>query len=263
MPDNIVTIDFRRHFRLQPDDWVLDLGSGNGRHTIEACRWPCRVISVDVDAEELCRSRYFLRAPEGASPYQRYTQQHKEGVPGWADFVVADAEHLPFRDGAFDKVICTEVLEHIPADQTGIGELYRVAKPGAEVAVSVPGYWPERVFWTLSWDYWHTPGGHVRLYRPGEMARYLRKQGFDLHTVRYRHAFQSIYWFLRCTFGKNNETRLLPQAVSRFIDWYHGARPSLLERMEAVGNLIIGKDMILYTRKPATTRTDDRARVLY
>ena len=57
MPDNIVTIDFRRHFPLEAGDWLLDLGSGNGRHTIEACSWPCRVISVDVDAEELRRAR--------------------------------------------------------------------------------------------------------------------------------------------------------------------------------------------------------------
>jgi ubiquinone/menaquinone biosynthesis C-methylase UbiE len=251
LPDNIVTIDFRRHLRLEPGDWLLDLGSGNGRHTIEACRWPCRVVSVDVDPDELRKARYFLRAPRGASPYQRFVRQEREGVPGWADFVVADAQHLPFRDGAFDKVMCTEVLEHIPDDKEGISELYRVAKPGSDVAVSVPHYWPERAFWTLSWEYWHTPGGHVRTYRPGEMARYLREQGFELRATRYRHAFQSVYWFLRCTFGKNNEERLLPSSMFRFINWYHEARSPLLERVEALANLIIGKDMVLYSRKLA------------
>lgn len=259
MPDNVVNIDFRRHFQLQPGEWVLDLGCGNGRHTIEACGWPCHVVSVDVDTEELRRARYYLRAPQGASPYNRYyQQQQKEGMPGLADFVVADAQHLPFRDGAFDKVMCTEVLEHIPDDREGIGELYRVAKPGGDVAVSVPYYWPERVFWTLSWEYWHTPGGHVRMYRPGEMAQYLREQGFDLHTTRYRHAFQSVYWFLRCTFGKDNEVRLLPRTMFRFINWYHGTRLPLLERIEAVANLVIGKDMILYSKKPAAVAADDQ-----
>jgi ubiquinone/menaquinone biosynthesis C-methylase UbiE len=251
LPDNIVTIDFRRHLRLEPGDWLLDLGSGNGRHTIEACRWPCRVVSVDVDPDELRKARYFLRAPRGASPFQRFVRQEREGVPGWADFIVADAQHLPFRDGAFDKVMCTEVLEHIPDDTEGIRELYRIAKPGSHVAVSVPHYLPERAFWALSWEYWHTPGGHVRMYRPGEMARYLRKQGFELHTTRYRHAFQSVYWFLRCTFGKDNEGRLLPSIMFRFINWYHEARSPVLERVEALANLIIGKDMILYSRKPA------------
>ena len=260
MPDNIVTIDFRRHFRLQSGDWVLDLGSGNGRHTIEACGWACRVASVDVDMEELRKARYFLRAPQGASPYDRAAQlQQKEGVPGWADFIVADAQHLPFRDGAFDKVLCTEVLEHIPDDKAGIRELYRVAKPGADVAVSVPRYWPELAFWTLSWEYWHTPGGHVRMYQPGQMARYLREHGFDLHTTRYRHAFQAIYWFLRCTFGKDNERRFLPRTMFRFINWYHAARPRVVERLEAIANLIIGKDMVLYSRKPASVNAQEAA----
>ena len=258
MPDNIVTIDFRRHFRLQPRDVVLDLGSGNGRHTIEACQWPIRLISVDVDMEELRKSRYYLRAPDGASPYHQYAKQLKEGIPGWADFIAADAQHLPFRDGAFDKVLCTEVLEHIPDDKQGIQELYRVAKSGADVAVSVPRYWPERAFWTLSWDYWHSPGGHVRVYRPGQMARYLREQGFELHVTRYRHAFQAIFWFLRCTFGTKNERKLLPHTMFRFINWYHSTRPKLLEWIEAVANLVIGKDMILYNTKPALVPDDER-----
>ena len=256
MPDNIVTIDLHRHFHLQAGDFVLDLGSGNGRHTIEACRWPCRVVSVDVDGEELRRARYYLRAPEGGSPYERYSRQEKEGIAGWADFIVADAQHLPFRDGAFDKVMCTEVLEHIPDDKAGIRELYRVARPGADVAVSVPRYGPERIFWTLSWEYWHTPGGHVRLYRPGEMAGYLREHGFELHTTRYRHALQAIYWFLRCTFGKDNEQSLLPRTMARFINWYHSKRPRRIEEMEAVANLLIGKDMIMYSRRPAAPGGD-------
>ena len=256
-----MTIDFRRHFRLQPGDVVLDLGSGNGRHTIEACQWPVRVVSVDVDPEELRRARYYLRAPAGASPYGSYHRQEKPGYPGWADFIVADAQHLPFKDGVFDKVMCTEVLEHIPDDHAGIRELYRVAKPGAQVAVSVPRYWPERVFWTLSWEYWHTPGGHVRMYRPGEMEAYLRAQGFQVEKIRYRHAFQTFYWFLRCTFGKDNERHPLPNLVLRFINWYHARRPSLIERIEAVANLIAGKDMVHYTRKPANGAMADRERV--
>jgi ubiquinone/menaquinone biosynthesis C-methylase UbiE len=251
MPDNIVTIDFRRHFRIEDGDVVLDLGSGNGRHTVEAARWPCRVISVDVSMDELRRSRFFLRAREEDSPWEPYPRdQRRRGIRGWGEFLVADAEHLPFKDSAFDRVLCTEVLEHIPDDRAGIAELYRVAKAGAEVAVSVPRHGPERLFWTLSWEYWHTPGGHVRVYRPGEMWRYMEAQGFELRAVRYRHAFQSMYWFLRCAFGKDNQRRLVPRLFQKFIDWYHGTRPKVLERAEAAANLAIGKDMVIYGRKP-------------
>jgi ubiquinone/menaquinone biosynthesis C-methylase UbiE len=257
LPDNIVNIDFHRHFELAPGDWVLDLGAGDGRHTVEACRWPCRVVAVDVEQEMLRLARAYVPRDDQEGPsVEPHVSHNRERCRGQADFIVADAQHLPFRDGAFDKVMCTEVLEHIPDDKAGIRELYRVAKPGADVAVSVPRYGPERIFWTLSWEYWHTPGGHVRLYRPGEMARYLREHGFELHTTRYRHALQAMYWFLRCTFGKDNEQSLLPRTMARFINWYHSKRPRRIEEMEAVANLLIGKDMIMYSRKPAALGAD-------
>jgi ubiquinone/menaquinone biosynthesis C-methylase UbiE len=163
--------------------------------------------------------------------------------------VLGDAENLPFKDGAFDKSICTEVFEHIPDDRRGIGEFLRVTKAGAAVAVSVPNYWPETAFWTLSWGYWHTPGGHVRRYRPGEMRRILESSGMDVHFQRNRHAFQAAYWFLRCTFGIENESFPPVRTMFKFINWYHNRRVRMLERIEATANLVIGKDMILYGRK--------------
>jgi SAM-dependent methyltransferase len=201
--------------------------------------------------DELRRSRYFLRARPDDSPWGPYPrEQEREGIRGSGEFLVADAQHLPFKGSVFDRVLCTEVMEHIPDDRQGIRELHRVAKSGADVAVSVPRFGPERVFWALSWEYWHTPGGHIRVYRPGQMARYLEDQGFEVRTVRYRHAFQSVYWFLRCAFGKDNEARLVPRLFRKFIDWYHAARPRALERAEAAANLVAGKDMVLYGWKP-------------
>jgi SAM-dependent methyltransferase len=238
MPDNIVNVDFRRHFRLQPGDRVLDLGCGSGRHTLEASRFPVRVVGLDFSRDDINAARFM------------YADLVRKGeASGHVDFIVGDAQNLPFRDGAFDKSICTEVFEHIPDDRRGIAEFERVTKPGADVAVSVPNYWPETIFWTLSWEYWHTPGGHVRRYRPGEMWRILEGQNFEIHFQRNRHAFQAFYWFLRCLFGTNNENFLPVRTFFRFINWYHGRRLKLLERVEATANLIAGKDMILYGRK--------------
>lgn len=239
MPDNIVNVDFRRHFRLQPGDRVLDLGCGNGRHSLEAARWPIRVVGVDVVLDDLRKARYMLADLD-----------RKGETPGSVDFILADAQRLPFRDGAFDKVVCTETLEHVPDDLAAISEIDRVARPGADICVSVPAYWPETLFWALSWGYWHTPGGHVRRYRPGEMAALLTRQGLQLSLERRRHAFQALYWFLRCTFGKDNEQALLPKVVFKFINWHHRLRVPILERIEATLNLVAGKDLILYGRKP-------------
>ena len=85
---------------------------------------------------------------------------------------------------------------------------------------------------------------------------YLANQGFEIAMVRYRHAFQSIYWFLRCTFGKNNEEKFFPRSMSRFVAWYHRSRPKAIERVEATLNLVAGKDMVHYGRKPAGPSTN-------
>lgn len=240
MPDNIVNIDFHRHFHLQPGERVLDLGCGNGRHTLEAARFPVRVVGLDFSREDLRAAKFM------------YDDLVRKGeARGRADFIVGDAQNLPFKDGAFDKSLCTEVFEHIPDDRRGIREFVRVTKAGADVAVSVPNYWPETLFWTLSWDYWHTPGGHVRRYRPGEMWRILESQHIDVRFQRNRHSVQAVYWFLRCLFGKDNENFLPVRLTFKLINWHHNRRIKLLERIEATANLVIGKDMILYGRKRA------------
>ena len=238
MPDNIVNVDFRRHFHLERGERVLDLGCGNGRHTLEAARYAVRVVGLDFSRDDLRAARFM------------YADLKRKGEAiGQVDFIVGDAQNLPFKDDAFDKALCTEVFEHIPDDRRGIGEFLRVTKHGAPVAVSVPNYWPETVFWKLSWDYWHTPGGHVRRYRPGEMWNILEGAGMEVRFQRNRHSFQAIYWFMRCLFGLPRENFLPVKTFFRFINWHHARRIKLLERIEATANLAIGKDMVLYGRK--------------
>ena len=48
------------------------------------------------------------------------------------------AEYLPFADGSFDVVLCTEVLEHTQHPERVIAELMRVATRHARVVVSIP-----------------------------------------------------------------------------------------------------------------------------
>jgi SAM-dependent methyltransferase len=249
VPDNIVNVDFRRHFPLRERERVLDLGCGNGRHTLEAARYPCRVVGVEVSRDDLHAARFM------------YADLKRRGeIRGHADFVLGDAHNLPFKDGAFDKSICTEVFEHIPDDRRGVAEFLRVTKPGAPVAVSVPNYWPETLFWTLSWGYWHTPGGHVRRYRPGEMRRILEASDVEIVLERKRHSFQAMYWFLRCLFGIDRERFLPVRTFFRFISWHHARRLKPLEYAEATANLIIGKDLILYGRRRARVRSANGAR---
>ncbi|HEY7284456.1 MAG TPA: methyltransferase domain-containing protein [Vicinamibacterales bacterium] len=47
---------------------------------------------------------------------------------------------LPFDEGAFDRVLCLDVLEHLPYEDQprALAELHRVLKVGGELLVSVP-----------------------------------------------------------------------------------------------------------------------------
>lgn len=55
-----------------------------------------------------------------------------------ARFALAKAEQAPFRDAAFDAVVCLEVLEHLTDEKLAVDEIRRVLKPGGELVVSVP-----------------------------------------------------------------------------------------------------------------------------
>lgn len=54
----------------------------------------------------------------------------------------ADAHALPFVDGAFDVVLCTEVLEHLPEPQRAIDEMYRVLRAGGTLLLTTRFLFP-------------------------------------------------------------------------------------------------------------------------
>lgn len=79
----------------------------------------------------------------GQAPYRRLLQpEWYVGVDrtprvGRTD-VVADVGALPVADAAFDGVVCTEVIEHVPDERALARELARVARPGAALLLSSP-----------------------------------------------------------------------------------------------------------------------------
>lgn len=62
----------------------------------------------------------------------------KRGFKDKNDFILCDAQFLPFKESRFDLVVCTEVLEHLSDDRKGISEISRVTKTNGKVFLSVP-----------------------------------------------------------------------------------------------------------------------------
>jgi ubiquinone/menaquinone biosynthesis C-methylase UbiE len=52
--------------------------------------------------------------------------------------VLGDLESMPFSDGTFGTVLCTEVLEHVPDPARALEEIRRVLRPGGVLIGSVP-----------------------------------------------------------------------------------------------------------------------------
>jgi SAM-dependent methyltransferase len=55
-----------------------------------------------------------------------------------SDVHLVRGDHLPFPDGAFDKVAVVDMLEHVPDDVVFAAELARVTRPGGLLVVNTP-----------------------------------------------------------------------------------------------------------------------------
>jgi SAM-dependent methyltransferase len=105
--------------------------------------------------------------------------------------------NLPFADGTFDCVICSEVIEHIAPDDRAFDELRRVLAPGGRLILGTPDY--DRWTWrALEWLYSRlSPGGyadeHVTHYGREKLIGYLRGRGFALEGVSYVGASEMIF----------------------------------------------------------------------
>lgn len=127
---------------LRSGDRILDLGCGFGRHAYEAARRGAHVIALDAGEDEVNGVAGTFAAMVEQGELSPETTQ--VGV------VQGDALHLPFADGTFDRVLCSEVLEHIPNDIGAMTELARVLRPGGTMAITIPRFGPELINWALS-----------------------------------------------------------------------------------------------------------------
>jgi SAM-dependent methyltransferase len=235
----MLTVDFDR-LGLRPGHRLLDMGCGGGRHAFAAMRRGATVVALDYDAAELQDVRAVIgaMAEYGELP---------AGAPGGQ--VNGDALALPFPDAAFDRIIASEVLEHLWADERAIAELVRVLRPGGRLAVTVPTRFPERVCWALDEHYHDAPGGHIRIYRQPELEAKLGRAGLLLRGSDHAHALHAPYWWLKCAVGVDNNDAWPVRKYHDFLVYQIERQPRWVETMDRALNPVIGKSLIVYTEK--------------
>jgi len=227
---------------LKSGDKILDLGCGFGRHAFEAARRGASVVALDAGRDEVEGVAATFAAMVEAGELSS-ENLHVAAVQG-------DALAIPFPDGTFDRVICSEVLEHIPDDIGAMRELARVLRPGGTMAITVPRFGPELINWALSDAYHNVPGGHIRIFRKSQIKKRLTSVGMNVTSHHYAHGLHSPYWWLKCLVGTKNDQNWFVRQYHKLLVWDIVKGPRTTRILEKVLAPIMGKSIIIYLVKP-------------
>jgi len=157
--------------------------------------------------------------------------------------------HLPYPEEAFDRVICSEVMEHVHDYIGAAKELARVTRPGGTLAITIPTTTSEHLYLRLGDEYFESPGGHIRIFRPRQLAEGLAAAGLSTVSVGFAHGFHTPYWVLRSVMHlPDADESAMVRAYRHFLIAATGSK--LMTRLEKILNYICPKSVILYARKP-------------
>jgi len=230
----LLTVDLER-LRVRAGERLLDAGCGEGRHCFGALERGARVVGLDLDATA-------LRAAAGG------LRSRARELGSLGAMIRGNTFTLPFRNETFDKVICSEVMEHVHDYRAAARELARVTRPGGMIAVTIPTATSEHLYLRTGDDYFESLGGHIRIFRPRELSRGLAQAGLATIGVGFAHALHTPYWVLRSLVG-------LPRAdQSRLVQTYRlflirAAGSPAMARLEGILNYCFPKSLILYAEK--------------
>jgi SAM-dependent methyltransferase len=142
---------------------VLDVGCGSSR-IIGAL--PAGSVALDVLANKL-----------------RYSRRYGKPLVRGSGFA------LPFADGAFPCVLCSQVIEHVPMGSPILSELQRVLAPGGRLVLGTPDYDRWEWVWTEKAYGFFKPGGyadeHIAHYTYDGLVKYFNMLGYVHEATRY------------------------------------------------------------------------------
>ena len=101
---------------IKDEDTILDLGCGIG-NIIERIKMGT-IYGTDISAIQIERAKKRLGTK--------------------AILIKSPGEKMPFSSGFFDKIICTEVFEHVLEPGLILIEMNRILKDGGTISLSIP-----------------------------------------------------------------------------------------------------------------------------
>jgi SAM-dependent methyltransferase len=233
----MLTIDFKQ-LQIAENNVLLDIGCGEGRHAIHAAI-DHNVLAVGIDLQ----FSDLLVARDRFSPYANYNLNSSFNL------LQATAYVLPFADNSVDKIICSEVLEHVENYERVLTEIYRVLKPSGILAVSVPRTWPEKICWALSREYHEVEGGHIRIFNALALQKKIQSIGFTFFHKHWAHALHSPFWWMKCLWWKKQHDSKIIALYHRLLVWDLLKKPWVTQSLEKLLNPLMGKSVVLYFTK--------------
>ena len=116
--DAVPSRDMLDRVGVEPGMDVLDVATGTGDVALRAAALGCRVVGLD-------------RTPERFATARRRAVWHDVVV----DWVEGDAEHLPFEDASFDRVLSAFGVQFARRHAIVARELVRVCRPGGRIGL--------------------------------------------------------------------------------------------------------------------------------
>jgi SAM-dependent methyltransferase len=151
--------------KIEPGSRVLDVGCGNGAHSLAAAGQASRVVGIDYNWNHLLTGKRLS------------VMQNKANVA----FLFGSVEQvLPFPNGCFERVLLLDVIEHL-VDRVGtLSEIHRVLRPDGLLFVAAPNRdtgWKRKL--KSAGLFYYTDPDHKIEYTWQELQAELRAGGFE------------------------------------------------------------------------------------
>ena len=133
-PDLKDFLEQRQYLNLFTNGYLLDLGCGNGRHTLMFSAKASQIVGVDFSSSILKIAN---------------EKRNLEGINN-VSFVMADSTSLPFRNNTFSCIFILATLHNIPMQENRLNTVQQIKKilvDGGSCLITVWRRWQKRFFW--------------------------------------------------------------------------------------------------------------------
>ena len=212
---------------LQDGNQVLEIGCGNGYYLslLNRLGVKLQLTGMDKDILALKDAAIFIGDKK-------------------VKLVLGDASKLPFKTASFNRIVMSEVIEHVEDEEKVLKEAFRVLKTGGIMALTTcnigyPFFW-DPINWILQHLFkTHIKSGfwagiwnqHDRLYKKEQVDKLIKKAGFKIEESRYLTAYCLPFnHYIVNLIAKLFYSRLLPESIHKSMNKFqNNSQPSLIK----------------------------------